>query len=336
MTAALKRDLVDVEVAAVEVLERDDGTNRRARLGVTYAQGTGPPVVFVKGEGSFRESHAKNGNLFNEPELYASSLPIPVDHPHPYYVAIDRTRLDYAIVMEDVTLRDGQPCDATCHVSVEQVEHGLRSLAALHSLYWNSVELADLRWLQTWRATPGWTDSFRSSVPIGAERARDLLPDAVRALSMETLVDSSLRSMDSFGTGHLTLLHADPHVGNTYLLPGNRVGFLDWQVCRRGSWAQDVAYFLVSALTVEDRRSSEHHLVAAYRDALAVAAGERPSEAETCMRYASSHPYGLAVWLATHRSDRAQSPEVCRALIERFAAAFMDHGSLDALQRLGA
>ena len=153
---------------------------------------------------------------------------------------------------------------------------------------------------------------------------------------METLVDSSLRSMDSFGTGHLTLLHADPHVGNTYLLPGNRVGFLDWQVCRRGSWAQDVAYFLVSALTVEDRRSSEHHLVAAYRDALAVAAGERPSEAETCMRYASSHPYGLAVWLATHRSDRAQSPEVCRALIERFAAAFMDHGSLDALQRLGA
>ena len=336
MSAALERDLVDVVVSGVEVLERDDGTNRRARLGITYARGSGPSVVFVKGEGSFRASHAKNGNLFNEPELYASWLPIPVDHPHPYHVAIDRARLDYAIVMEDVTLRRGQPCDATCFVSVEHVEHGVRSLAALHSLYWDSTELADLDWLQTWRATPGWRDSFRSSVPVGAERAHDLLPDDVRALTMETLVDCSLRSMDSFGTSHLTLLHADPHVGNTYLLPGNRVGFLDWQVCRRGCWAQDLAYFLVSALTVEDRRSFEHHLVAAYRDALRVPAEEKPSETESWVRYASAHPYGLAVWLATHRSDRAQRPEVCRALIERFAAAFVDHDSLNALERLGA
>jgi hypothetical protein len=49
-------------------------------------------------------------------------------------------------------------------------------------------------------------------VPIGAEQAHDLLPAAVRALTPETLVGSSLRSMDSFGTGHLTLLHADPLV----------------------------------------------------------------------------------------------------------------------------
>ena len=337
MTAALKRDLADVEVAAVDVLERDDGTNRRARLGVTYARGTGPSVFFVKGEGPFREAHARNGNLFNEPELYSSTLLLPVDHPHPYHVSIDRTRLDYAIVMEDVTLRGGEPTDARRPMSVTQVEHGVRSLATLHSRYWGcGTELASLGWLQTWRATPGWRDSFRSSVPLGAERARDLLPDEVHAVTADTIIDSALRSLDSFGTGHLTLLHADPHVGNTYLLPDDGVGFLDWQVCRRGSWAQDLAYFLVSALTVEDRRSFEHRLLATYREALTVPAEAQPSEAETWDRYSSSHPYGLAVWLATHRSDRAQSPEACRALIARFAAAFVDHDSPGALRRLDA
>jgi hypothetical protein len=336
MTVALTRDLVDVEVAAVEVLERDDGTNRRARLGVTYARGTGPSVFFVKGEGGFRESHARNGNLFNEPELYASSLVIPVDHPHPYHVVFDRPRLDYAIVMEDVTLRDGEPTDATSPMTVQRVEHGVRSLAKLHSWYWDEANLAEVAWLQTWKTTPGWRESFRSSVPAGAERARDVLPNQLHSVTLDTVIDSALRCIDSFATGHLTLLHADPHVGNTYLLPDGGVGFLDWQVCRRGSWAQDLSYFLVSALTIEDRRSFEHLLLAAYRDALTVPAEAKPSPAETWDRYAASHPYGLAIWMATHRSDRAQRPDVCRALIERFATAFMDHGSLDALDRVGA
>ena len=63
----------------------------------------------------------------------------------------------------------------------------------------------------------------------------------------------------------LTLLHGDPHIGNTYVLPGDEVGFLDWQVVRRGNWSQDVGYFLVSALTVADRRESEPELIEAYR-----------------------------------------------------------------------
>jgi hypothetical protein len=87
---------------------------------------------------------------------------------------------------------------------------------------------------------------------------------------------------------------------------------------------------------VEDRRSFEHRLVDAYREALTVPDEAKPSDEETWDRYAASHPYGLAVWLATHRSDRAQRPDVCRALIERFAAAFQDNRSLDALERLGA
>ena len=111
MTAALKRDLVDVEVAAVDVLERDDGTNRRARLGVTYARGTGPSVFFSRERVPFGGTMPER-QPFRRAELYSSTLLLPVDHPHPYHVAIDRPRLDYAIVMEDVTLRGGARTDA--------------------------------------------------------------------------------------------------------------------------------------------------------------------------------------------------------------------------------
>src|SRR5581483_6652159 len=116
--------------------------------------------------------------------------------------------------------------------------------------------------------------------------------------------------------------------------PGDRVGFLDWQVCRRGSWAQDAAYFLVSALTVEDRRAAERWLLSAYRDALDGPEQDRPTDEEVWLRYAAAHPYGLAVWLATHQSDRAQNAEVCRALIQRYAAAYLDCESDRALERL--
>ncbi len=42
MSVALAADHPGVEVDTVTVEVRDDGTNRRARLGVTYRNGSGP------------------------------------------------------------------------------------------------------------------------------------------------------------------------------------------------------------------------------------------------------------------------------------------------------
>ena len=335
MTAALQRDFPGVEVAAVELLSRDDGTNRRARLGITYGKGEGPGVLFVKAEGAWRESHAKNGNLFNEPELFAARVPLPLDHPRSYHVVIDHEALDYVVVMEDVTLRGADPRDATRPMTVTQVENGIRRLAALHSAYWDLDRSAPgFGWLQTWKATEGWRESLGPGLPVGRARAADLLPPDMAARPDCDLLDLCLRSISTFGTGSVTLLHADPHIGNTYVLPGDDVGFLDWQVCRRGSWAMDLAYFMVSALTVADRRAVEDHLLDLYRRSLTIPAPDLPDPEEIRLRYAAGHPYGLVIWLVTHQSDRSQRPDVCRALIERFATAFVDSDSATALDRL--
>lgn len=97
----------------------------------------------------------------------------------------------------------------------------------------------------------------------------------------------------------------------------------------------DLSYYMVSALTVSERREAENQLLDAYVQSLTVPKSDRPDRDEVRLRYAAAHPYGLVVWLVTHQSDRAQRPEVCRALIDRFASAFTDNSSAVAVDRLG-
>jgi aminoglycoside phosphotransferase (APT) family kinase protein len=129
----------------------------------------------------------------------------------------------------------------------------------------------------------------------------------------------------------MTLLHGDAHIGNTYVLPNGDVGFLDWQVVRRGEWSQDAGYFLISALTEQDRRAHERYLLEEYRCRLDVPSGERPSAQVAWERYRATPAYGLAIWLSTLGTDGYQLREVSTTLSQRFASAFLELDTLSAL-----
>jgi len=170
---------------------------------------------------------------------------------------------------------------------------------------------------------------------MGLERGRECLPDDVRELGPEAVVDMWARFVSSLADDPVTLLHGDAHIGNTYVLLDDDIGFLDWQVLRRGNWSHDVGYFLISALSPQHRRRSERELIEEYRRALAVPVEQRPTAEEAWLRYRASPAYGLAVWLATLGTDTAQRREVCLALSERYAAAVVELETLRALQELG-
>jgi hypothetical protein len=334
MTAALAERFPGAEVADVELVTRDDGTNRRARFRLTYAGGTGPEVVFAKAEGEHRLVHQRNGNLFNEAELLASGVPLPVDHPTPYRVLIDRPALDHLVLMEDVTQRGGDPRDGTRPMTVDQVARGLMGLARLHSRYWGFSPTTEpgLGWVQTWQATEGFASGLARRIPTGLDRGGDQLPPEVAALDGERIVDLWARYVDSLDRPPVTLLHADAHIGNTYVLPDGDVGFLDWQVARRGRWSQDVGCFLIGSLVVDDRRRHERELLAAYRDALEVPEAQRPEPEAAWDEYRASAAYGLAIWSSTLGTDGYQRRDVSLALAQRYAVAFDD---LDAAAALG-
>lgn len=118
------------------------------------------------------------------------------------------------------------------------------------------------------------------------------------------------------------------------MLPDDRVGFLDWQVLRRGNHSLDLGYFLQGAVTIEDRRSHEVDLVEEYREALDLPAEERPTRDEVWQRYRASAAHGLALWLATAASDTWQRPEVSLTLAQRYATAFVDLEAAAAIDEL--
>ena len=137
MTAALAGHFPGVQVDDVAVVLRDDGTNRRARLQLTYSAGAGPATVFAKAvDPEHADLVALTSGLFHEPRLFSSGVVLPLDHPAVYTAIIDEERRDFLMIMEDVVARGADPRDSTRPMTIDQVANGVRGLARMHSEYW--------------------------------------------------------------------------------------------------------------------------------------------------------------------------------------------------------
>ena len=132
MTSALAPHFPGAEVDDVRVVLRDDGTNRRARLALGYSSGSGPATVFAKAvDPEHADLVALTSGLYHEPRLFASGVPLPLDHPAVYTAIIDESRRDFLLIMEDVVARGADPRDSTRPLSVAQAAAGVRGLAAV-------------------------------------------------------------------------------------------------------------------------------------------------------------------------------------------------------------
>jgi aminoglycoside phosphotransferase (APT) family kinase protein len=336
MTTALRAHHPGVVVDDVRVALRDDGTNRRARLELTYSAGSGPATVFAKAvDPAHAELVALTSGLFHEPRLFSSGVALPLDHPEVYLALIDEEGRDFLMIMEDVVARGGDPRDSTRPMTVEQVANGVRGLARLHSTYWGDRLTGNpaLGWVEPFVAFEGMQ---YAPLDIARERAADTVSAEILVLTGEQLfVDIWARYIGTLTRAPQTLLHGDPHIGNTYVLPDDDVGFLDWQMARRGNWSLDLGYFVQGALTIEDRRRSERELLDEYRAALTLPADDMPSRDDVLVRYRASVAHGLAIWMATlSGGDAWQSAGVCLALVQRYAAAFVDLDSRAAIDAI--
>ena len=337
MTVALAGQHPDAVVDAVTVDMRDDGTNRRARLALTYSAGSGPATVFAKAVDPDHKFLIKlTSGLLHEPRLFNSKIVLPLEHPLVYAAVIDEVDEDFMLVMEDLTARGADPRDATRPLTVEQAANGVRGLGRMHGQYWGArVERPELDWLEPF--VP-WEGMGAAPLPAALDRLGDDAPASVHALSIEELIENVWKPyIRTLTVGPPTLLHGDAHVGNTYLLPDGEVGFLDWQVVRRGNFSLDLGYFLQGALTTEDRRTHERALLEVYRDALELPADELPSADEVWLHYRASVAHGLTLWLCTASAGELwQRPDIALALAQRYSAAYEDLQTAQALSELRA
>ena len=145
-------------VGEVEVVLRDDGTNRRARLGLTYSAGTGPATVFAKAvDPAHAELVALTSGLYHEPRLFSSGVVLPLDHPTVYTAIIDEERIR---LLDDHGGRRRPRRRSTGFDAADDDRSGgqRRSrLAKLHSEFWGERTTSNpaLSWLEPFVAFAG-------------------------------------------------------------------------------------------------------------------------------------------------------------------------------------
>lgn len=344
LTAVLAARRPGVEVSGVRVLataqhgEGHASTADRVILALDYTPGRDgglPSQMLVKT--FLGRPHAPAIMYRTEVRFYRDIRPeLGIEAPRAFGGVADEATGQFGLLMEDLTLRGARFPNALTSVGLETITHLVETLAELHARFWASPRFrSDLDWLATPR-TGGMADVFRT---FGLELIRkqlefDFKAELLRPLDrpLERLWDDLWQLQAILDTEPATLLHGDPHIGNTYTLPDGRGGLLDWQLMIRGRWAHDLTYLIVTGLTPEDRRAHERSILSHYLDALGRRGVDVPEAEEAWLLYRQSVVWGLVIgWLIT--PPRNYGEAITTANLTRLVTAAQDLETFRALGR---
>ncbi|MEU1982322.1 phosphotransferase [Nocardia sp. NPDC019395] len=335
------------EVESFDIVDAEGGTTSRWKATVHYNEAGRrarlPEHLFAKTTLTFTQrltqylAHALPG----EPGFFQHLRPeLDIEAPRGYFGAADLRTGRSLTLLEDVSAtREARFCTPLERVTKEQMEDLLGNMARWHGHYWESPELTARDWLKTPGAHFRNFDrllGMQKRARVGLKRAPEIVPETLPPVQDEFYA-ACARALQIAEQAPQTLLHGDPHIGNAYVCGDDgSMGFTDWQLVMRGSWAFDVAYTITSGLEVEDRRSWEPDLIASYIDALRAAGGPALTFDSAWLAYRQQSLYPYFAWMITiGRSalmPEFQPADICRAIVHRTATAIMD---LDALRAVG-
>jgi len=281
--------------------------------------------------------HAPEAMYANEVHFYHDIRPeVEIEAPASYGSVFDETTGQFGVLMEDLSARDARFPNALSEISLEEMRSLIKLLASLHAKFWMSPRLqGDLSWVPT--------TSKGGMFPVFDAIGLDVIRDQVRKNQFkQDLIAPLNRSIDElwadvwkaqalFDQGPITLLHGDTHMGNTYLLPEGKAGFLDWQLMVKGCWAHDFTYLICTGFEIETRRKHERELLQLYLEELRRCGVENPpSPEEAWLRHRQAAIWGLVIgWLITPPANYGQ--EITAANIHRMVTAVQDLETLKAI-----
>jgi hypothetical protein len=240
------------------------------------------------------------------------------------------------VLLDDLARDKGAKFISTeTYFTQDMMKDLLANMAVWHGKYWNSPELeGSLRWLRTPLAFMTRMNefvAFKKRCLEGVEIAKARIPPEVAART-EALFPELMETLAWGSTGAQTFLHGDPHAGQAYITGDGRMGYSDWQIVMRGSWAFDYTYAVGTALTVADRRLWERDLLRFYLERLRAAGGDAPEFDEAWSAYRRHLTYGYFSWLFTvvgaskGTAPEMQPRQVALDIIERMSHAIADLG----------
>ena len=330
LEAALRPAFPGLRVENAQIIQLIDGTAQKARFAMHYGAGPqGPPSLWVKG--GFDAIGVSQGDAFaNETRFFAGVAPqLDINLPDCWFAAIDESSNNGVIILEDLLLRGCTFGRATEPLSADAAADVLAMQARYHARYWGVGAVPGQPWLRPGGAIAdtGMVGQYFAMWDRSSPLPRfETLSAAQRdRLRMQAALDAL---MVDLRTRPIALLHGDSQGANLFFEADGRPGYLDWQHCMLGHWGFDLAGFLITAVTVEDRRAHERDLLAGYLEALRRAGVDAPAFDAAFADY-SRYAMWTFMWLMC--PVEAHPEDVCYANSERAAAAIDDLGTLQLL-----
>ncbi|MCR9095643.1 MAG: ecdysteroid 22-kinase family protein [bacterium] len=283
LTHVLSQDRPGLVVEGLSIVDAARAASGRAStadrlvLDLDYASGTAPKHLprRVVLKTMLDVPHAPAVMYETEVRFYREIRPdVPFEAPVFFGALFDRESGHFGILLEDLRERGGVFANVTMDISLDQIRQLVGDLAALHARHWQSPTLdQDFGWM----ATPGGggMEAFWGHTLPQIEQHMEDEPwrhDLIAPLGRD--MTGLHADMMKIAAGPLeaaprTLLHGDTHLGNTYVLPDGRMGWLDFQLSHRGCFIRDVTYIITTGLSVDLRRVHERALLDFYLEELA-------------------------------------------------------------------
>jgi len=193
-----------------------------------------------------------------------------------------RSKRRYVLLMED--LSPAMPGNQVKGCGFDVAKVIVRELAIMHSGWWQSPELDEIKWLTRinylapfmHKIIKGETDSFIAALSAEMPVAAELIP---------SISDHIIELVDRLSEPPITLLHGDYRLDNM-CLSGNgsdvKMTLFDWQTMILGRGPFDLAYFITGNLPTEEALKVESQLVRVYHSTL-LENGVKGYDYDTCM-----------------------------------------------------
>ncbi|EXJ80709.1 hypothetical protein A1O3_06993 [Capronia epimyces CBS 606.96] len=176
----------------------------------------------------------------------------------------------FIILLEDLVQRNVEVHWMGDDCSVEYAKAVAVAQGKIHARFWNSPRFegdGDMVWVRprTRRFGEQWLQRQFTHV-----RATFLKSDLGKAcpIYVRNLIENweknCTRCYEYWDRKPPTLVHGDSHLGNVLKFSDGSAGYYDWQCLFRGYGFRDLAYFLMSALTVEDVKAHEKDIFDLY------------------------------------------------------------------------
>jgi aminoglycoside phosphotransferase len=268
LTTAWLSQALDRHVSAVASERIGTGqTGATYRLAIDTADGRLTLIAKVAAGDAAARRRVRNGYR-SEVGFYRDiASTVDVATPQCWYGAITDDSLAFTLLLDDLSPRVPGVQAAGC--TVEQARLAVSNLAALHAGRWNDASVLDLPFVA--RPTPAGAEYLGSVVTAATDAFVERFAAELDAADVDTLRSAAavMTHWQQTRTEPFAVLHGDYRLDNLLFDPdGADVVAVDWQTLAIGPSTRDLAYFLGTSLTVDDRRAAEGELVAEYHAAL--------------------------------------------------------------------